>query len=83
MAKREEDKARHEYMLQEVRLTGEDIKAHICERFEPRIQAIEKVQESHAPRLTSLEHFRTYAHAVVATLAMFGGFILHGMRGKN
>ncbi len=65
--KDEEERKRHEYLLMEIRLTGEDIKNSIHEKYENRIAA--------------LEHFKTYVSAVVATLIFAIGVITHGFRG--
>jgi len=60
MTRKEEEKARHEYLLLEIRLTGEDIKASIHERYDKR--------------LSSLEHWRTKVNGILAgLLAAWGG----------
>jgi hypothetical protein len=61
---REEAKRQHEYLLQEIRLTGEDIKEHIHEKYEPRI--------------TSLEHWRSYIHGIAGACALIATYLKGG-----
>ncbi len=56
MSRKEEEKARHEYTLMEMRLMGEDIKSDnrqlLAELCDKQISPLEK-------RTSSLEHWRT------------------------
>jgi hypothetical protein len=73
MSRKEEDKKRHEYMLMEIRLTGEDIKASIHERYDKRI--------------ASLEHWRTRVNGILAGLglawATFEAWFRYGSKLKS
>lgn len=42
MSRRDDDQRRQEYLLMEIRLTGEDIKAQITDKFEKRICSLER-----------------------------------------
>ena len=56
MSRAEEEKKRHEYLLAEIRLVGEDIKEHIRDRVEPRIK--------------SLEATRDFQHGIIKTVGI-------------
>jgi hypothetical protein len=54
-------KKQHEFSLMEFRLGNEDLKEHI--------------EKKYGGRITALEHFKTYVHAVTATFLVLIGWI--------
>jgi hypothetical protein len=51
----------HEFTLMEMRLLNEDVKEHIADKYEKRI--------------TYLEHFKTYVHAVTGTFILLFAWV--------
>lgn len=56
----EAERNRHEYLLQEIRLTGEYIKDEVTGKFEKRVN--------------SLEHWRTKVNTIVITMGSLVGW---------
>lgn len=60
-SKYETENRRHEFLLMEIRLNNEDMKAFIADKY--------------GKRLTSLEHFRTYVQAITAACVCIAGYL--------
>ena len=74
MSHREQEQARHEYLLQEIRLTGEDIKSEITDKLDKKMERMER-------RVTRLERWQlSIASAAGGIIAWwkYGHFISKG-----
>ena len=63
MSKRDDEKKRHEYLLMEMRLVGEDVKEYVRSTIEP----VKK-------RVTTLEHGATAFGATIGTIGALLGW---------
>ena len=59
---REAEKRRHEYLLMELRLTGEDIKTSVSEKYEKRV--------------SSLERWRSYVNGIGKGIGVAGAALI-------